>query len=190
MSEDARQFPARLLYRFRGNDRAERLRLPVLAAPFEYLNALFSRRIAHRRLDKKSVELSFRQRIRAHILDRILRCDHHKRLVQKICPAVDGCLPFLHAFKKTRLRFRSRAVNLVRQKDVGENRSRDELKLGRFHIEKADAGNIARKKIGSELYPPAFAADRLRDGLCKQCLSGARNVLEQDVTAAEQRNKA
>ena len=54
------------------------------------------RRIIHFQFEHETVHLRLRQRIRAFLLDRILRRQHHERIVQFERAVADRHLPFLH----------------------------------------------------------------------------------------------
>ena len=73
--------------------------------------------MADRRGDEETVQLRFGQPIRAQLLDRVLRGDHHERLRHGARDAVHGDMPFLHHLEQRGLGFRRRAVDLVGQHD-------------------------------------------------------------------------
>ena len=74
-------------------------------------------------LEEEAVELGFRQRIGAFLLDRVLRRHHEERLFQLVDGAADGDAVFLHGFQQGRLRFRRGPVDFVGQHDLGEERA-------------------------------------------------------------------
>ena len=78
-------------------------------------------------VEHEAVELRFRQRIGALLLDRVLRGQHEERLGQRMPRAADGHLLLLHRLEQRGLRLRRRAVDLVGQDHVGEDRPADEL---------------------------------------------------------------
>jgi len=66
----------------------------------------FVRRVAHADPHQEAIELRFRERIGAVMLDRILRGNHEKRIGQRERFAVDGDLRFIHGFEQCGLRAR------------------------------------------------------------------------------------
>ena len=77
-------------------------------------------------VEHEAVELGFRQRIGAFLLDRVLRGDDEERLGQVVGVLAGRDLTFLHGFEQGGLRLGRRAVDLVGQEDVGEDRPLDE----------------------------------------------------------------
>ena len=86
-------------------------------------------RVADRDRQREPVELPLGQRIRAVLLDRVLGRDHEERRGQRVRHALDRHLPLLHRLQQRRLRPRRRAVDLVDQHDVGEDRAGHEPEL-------------------------------------------------------------
>ena len=84
-------------------------------------------------VEHEPVELGLGQRIRPFLLDRVLRGQHEERLGQRMPPAADRHLVLLHRLEQRRLRLRRRAVDLVGQDHVGEDRPlhKPELALSR-----------------------------------------------------------
>jgi hypothetical protein len=80
-------------------------------------------RIADHHVKHEAIELCFRQRIRAFLLDWILRRQHEQRPIELMPDTADRDLILLHRLEQRRLRLRRRAVDLVREDDVGEDRS-------------------------------------------------------------------
>ncbi|SKV85616.1 Uncharacterised protein [Mycobacteroides abscessus subsp. abscessus] len=83
--------------------------------PVDDLAFLFDRRVIDVDLEQEAVALSFRQRIHALVLDRVL-CRHHQEwLGQVIVLAADGDLPLGHDLQQCRLHLGGRTVDLVGQ---------------------------------------------------------------------------
>ncbi len=76
---------------------------------------------------QEAVELGLGEPVRALLLDRVLRGDHHERPRHLVALAVDGDVAFLHHLEHRRLRLRRRPVDLVGEDDVGEDRAGTEL---------------------------------------------------------------
>ena len=77
--------------------------------------------------EQEAVELGLGQRVGAFLLDRVLRGQHEERVLHRVVGAADGRLAFLHRFEQGGLRLGRRAVDLVGQHDVGEDRPGQEL---------------------------------------------------------------
>ena len=80
--------------------------------------------IAERRLHEEAVELRLGQRERALVLDRVLGRDDEERVVEPARLAVDRHLLLGHRLEQRGLRLRHRAVDLVDEHDVREDRAR------------------------------------------------------------------
>ena len=73
-------------------------------------------------LEEEAVELRLGQRVGALLLDGVLRGQHDERLVQPVALAGDGHRLLLHGLQQRGLRLGRRAVDLVGQQHVGEDR--------------------------------------------------------------------
>ncbi len=78
-------------------------------------------------VEQEAVELRFGQRIGPFLLQRVLRGQHEERRGQRVHLAAGGDLPLLHRFEHGGLRLGRRAVDLVGQEHVGEERAGQEL---------------------------------------------------------------
>ena len=84
-------------------------------------------RVAERDADHEAVDLRLGQRVGALELDRVLRGEHEERARELVSVQVDGDRALLHALEQPRLRLGRRAVDLVDEHDVGEDRAGPEL---------------------------------------------------------------
>ena len=84
---------------------------------------LFRRRIVDHDVEHEAIELRLGQRIRAFLLDRVLRREHEQRPLEIEAHAADRDLILLHRLEQRRLRLRRRAVDLVGEDDVREDRA-------------------------------------------------------------------
>ncbi|MEZ5343282.1 MAG: hypothetical protein R2706_18130 [Acidimicrobiales bacterium] len=75
--------------------------------------------VANRNSHQKAIELAFRQRIGAFLLDRFLGGDDHERLGELVCLAIDGDLSLGHGFEQGRLGLGRGPVYFI-----GENQTR------------------------------------------------------------------
>ena len=101
----------------------------------------------------------------------------------------DGVL--LHRLQQRRLRLRWRAVDLVGEHDVAEDRAFRELEYapaGRvILLEQLGAGDVARHQVRRELHARELEVERLRHRLHEQRLGEPGHADEQHVSAGEQR---
>ena len=82
------------------------------------------RREAHRDADGEAIELRGGEREGAVVLEGVHRGEDQERLRQHVRRAVDRDLPLGHDLEEGRLGLRRRAVDLVGEEDVGEDRAR------------------------------------------------------------------
>ena len=80
-------------------------------------------RVIHVRLEQEAILLRFRQRIGPFVLDRVLRGQDHERVGQRLLDTLEADAVLLHRFQQRGLHFGGRAIDLVRQQDVGEDRT-------------------------------------------------------------------
>ena len=92
--------------------------------------------------------------------------------------AVDGHLALGHRLEQRGLRLRRRAVDLVDEDDVGEDRPGPELEAARLLVEHRESGHVRRLEIGRALDPLRDRAlDAPRDRAREDGLRRARHVL-------------
>src|SRR5919108_1573536 len=141
--------------------------------------------IAERRPDEEAVELRFGQRKRAFELDRVLRRQHDERLRQLAGDAVDRHLALGHRLEQGRLGLRHRAVDLVDENHVREDRSRPELEVAILLVPDREPRDVSRLEVRRALDSRRLGAgDRLCDRAREDGLRGSRHILEQDVALA------
>ena len=165
----------------------ERMRVALVG---EDLELVVETRIAERGAEEEAVELRLRQRERPFVLDGVLGREEQERVRQLARDAVDGDLPLGHRLEQRRLRLRRRAVDLVDEDDVREDRPWPELELPRPLVEHGEAGDVGGLQIGRALDP---LWDRALDapGDCpgENGLGRSGNVLEEDVAIACERRQ-
>ena len=110
-------------------------------------------RVAERGLEEEAVELRLGERERALVLDRVLGREQQERLGQEARDAVDRHLPLGHRLEQRGLRLRHRAVDLVDEHDVGEDRARPELEVARALVEDGEARDVGRLQVRRALDP-------------------------------------
>src|SRR4051812_19436746 len=86
-------------------------------------------RIPDDELKEKSIELSFGQRIRPFLFDRVLRRHDKEWRIQLVYVASNADRSLLHCLEQGGLRLRRRAIDLIRQTNLSEERTFLKLKL-------------------------------------------------------------
>ena len=95
----------------------------------------------------------------------------------------------LHRLEQRRLRLRRRAVDLVREHDVGEDRARLELEehpAVRVLLHDVGADDVGRHQVRRELDARELEVQDVGERVHEAGLADARNALEQHVAAGEQ----
>ena len=69
------------------------------------------------------------------MIDGVLRGDHQEWRFEHVRFAVDGDPPFRHRFEQSGLRSRRRAIDFIRQHDLGKKGPGTEFEFGRFGVE-------------------------------------------------------
>jgi len=69
-------------------------------------------------VQQESIELRLGQRIRAFLLDRVLRRHDHEQVFEPVTAVTDRDLALFHRFEQRRLHFGRRAVDLVGENQV------------------------------------------------------------------------
>ncbi len=100
-------------------------------------------------------------------------------------PTLYRDLPFLHRLQQCSLGLRWRAVDLVGEKEPGEQRAVTEDEVARSLIEHERAGEIGWQQVGRELCAFEVEPERLSERPSGERLAEAGEVLEKDVTAGE-----
>ena len=103
--------------------------------------------------------------------------------------AVDGDLLLLHRLEQRALRARRRAVDLVGEDDVRDERAGAELELARLLVVEVDASDVGRHQVRRELDAPERAADAARERLREHRLAEPGHVFDQHVPVAEHRDE-
>ena len=157
------------------------------------LDLLVRRRIADVDLEHEAIELRLGQRVGALLLDGILRGEDQKRQRQRVGLPAGRDAVLLHRLQQRRLRLGRRAVHLVGQHDVREDRpaheAEDAAAGGAILLQHVGAGDVGRHQVGRELDPPERQRQRVGQRLDEQRLGQARHADEQAVPAREQRHQ-
>src|SRR5690349_6640651 len=143
-------------------------------------------RIAELDCEQEAVELRFGQRIRADLLDRILRRDDEKRIGQHARLAILRHLSLFHRLEQRALRLGRGAVDFVGEHDRVENRSRVKTKGLRALVEYRYAEHVGGQEITRELDPRVFEPEGRCERLRERRFADTGNVLDQKVSARDQ----
>ena len=145
--------------------------------------------IRHRQLEEEAVQLRLGQRVGSFHLDRILGGEDEEWLRQGMCRAAGGHATFLHRLQQRRLRFGRGAIDLVREHQIGEQRTWLEFERAGAVAgvaQDARAGDIGGHQVRRELNATERQVERLADGPYQQGFAQAGNALEQRVPTCQQ----
>jgi hypothetical protein len=154
--------------------------------PLDHGELLVVLRVADEHLEEEAVDLRLGERIRALGLDRVLRRHHEERLGDAMRLVADRDLPFLHDLEKRGLHLRGRAVDLVREQEVAEDRA--ELGVERPLLRAVDpcADEVGGHQVGRELDARERSAEHAGRGLDRQRLRKAGHPLDEEVTLRQE----
>ena len=146
--------------------------------------------VAHAHAEKEAVELRFRQRERALELDGVLGREDEEGPRQRRRDALDGDLALLHRLEQRGLGARRRAVDLVGEHDVRDERARAELELADFFwLKKLMPVTSEGMRSGVNWMRLKLAADGAGERLGQHRLADAGDVVDEDVALAQQRDE-
>ena len=99
----------------------------------------------------------------------------------------DGDAAFLHGFQQRGLGFRRRAVDFIREQEIGEHgpRSITEFHAALVLVDDLGAEDVGRHQVGGELDALEIHAQHPRDGLHQQRLGQSRHADEQAVAVGK-----
>ena len=159
---------------------------PPLDAAGEHVDLVVAGGVAERGAQQEPVELRLGQRIRALVLDRVLRRDDEERRPEPVRRPFDRHLPLLHPLEERGLRLRWGAVDLVGEEQVREDRARPELEVAVALVPDGRARDVRRHQVRRELDARELHAERAGERTGGERLGEARVVLEQDVAVREE----
>src|SRR2546427_7471161 len=157
------------------------------SSTFEDLHFLFPRGIADVDPEEEPVHLGLGEWIGAFVLDRVLRRNTEERSVEMERLHFVGGLLLLHRLEQGGLRLRRRAIDLVRQEQMGEDRAAAEDEVARLAIGHVRTGDVRGKEVRGELDPAERESEARGKGLRDQRLREAGHVLDQEVSVPEDR---
>jgi hypothetical protein len=110
-------------------------------------------RIAEGGAEEEAIELRLGERKGALILDGVVRREQEERMGELSGDAVRGDLPLGHRLEQRGLGLRSRAVDLVDEDHVREDRPGAELEVARLLVEDREPRHVGRLEVGRALDP-------------------------------------
>ena len=150
------------------------------------------RRVVDLDVEHEPVELRFGQRIRAFLLDRVLRGDREERIRQRVRRLPGRHFALLHRLQQRGLRLRRRAVDFVRQQNVREDRPFDESErpppVG-ILFQHARARDVRGHQVGRELNPLELQIENLRQRADDERLRQPGHADQQAMPAREDRRE-
>src|SRR5947209_16739178 len=138
----------------------------------------------------ETVQLGLWQRKRPLIFNGVLRRHDHKRLWQGIGDAIDGDLSFFHRLQQRRLRFGCGTIHLIRKHDLSHNWPRAKLTIACLLIINGGTSDVTRQEVRGELDTFKATSNRTSDSFGEDSFSNARNVFDQDMAVANNRDEA
>ena len=139
--------------------------------------------------EHEPVELRFGQRIRALLLDRVLRREDEERFLQGEAVLARVDLLLLHRLEQRRLRLRRGAVDFIGEHDVREDRPFHELERAPARLirllQNLGAGDVARHQVWRELHAAEIQRHQIRERVNEQRFRQARHAHEERMAAGE-----
>ena len=169
----------------------ERLRRGRARRPGDDLHFVVLREVVHHDVEHEAIELRFGQRIGAFQLDRVLRREDQERPLERVLAAAGGDVVLLHRLEQRRLRLGRRAVDLVGEQHVREDRPPHEAQRADAAgvVEHLGAGDVGRHQVRRELDPLEAQVEDLGQRADQQRLGQAGHAGQQAVAAGEERDQ-
>ena len=147
--------------------------------------------IRHHDVEHEPVELRFGKRVCALELNGILRREYEKWTLEGIRAACRRHVIFLHRLEQGRLSFWRRAVDLIGEDDLREDRAfqKAQRSVTRFLVEHFGAGDVGRHQVRCELNALEREVEDLRERFDQQRLRETRNADDEAMTTGEQRDE-
>ena len=153
--------------------------------PAQHVGLVVPGQVAEAQPHQEPVELRLGQLVGALVLDRVVGREHHERLRQPPRLAVDADLALAHRLEQRGLGLRRRAVDLVGQQQLGEDRAGAEHHLPVALVVQRRADHVRRQQVGGELDAGEVEAEHARERPRDQRLAQAGQVLEEHVAAGQ-----
>ena len=152
------------------------------------LEQLLLRRKGNQQLEEEPIELRLRQRIGSFQLDRVLGRQHKERFGKLSRLGAHGDRPLLHGFQQRTLGSGGGPVDLVREHQVGKDRTGLVLKVAPAFRLPDDVGahDIGRHQVRCELDPREIQLQCLAERTDQHCLSQPGHAFHQHVASCQQ----
>ena len=144
---------------------------------------------AHGDGEEEAVELGLRERKSTRRGGVVLSSNDEKGIGKLPRDAVDGDLAFIHCFQQRRLRAGRGAIDFVGEKEVGKDRSGNEIEVATLLAVEIVAENVRGEEIGRELHPPETAAKRGGESMGQGGFSDSRRTGDEGVPAGKERSE-
>ena len=145
--------------------------------------------IVDEHVQQEAIELRLGQRIRAFLLDRVLRRHDHEQRRQRIRHGADRDLPLAHRLEQRRLHLRRRAVDLVGEHEVVEHRPLPKHERAVLRPIDLGAREIGGQQVRRELQAMEVAFDAVAQDLDRARLREPRRAFDEQVAVAKQRDE-
>ena len=157
--------------------------------PFEQLQFLRRRGVAHGQPQQEAVQLGVRQLLGAGRAHGILSGNDQKRVRDPVGNTVHRDLTLLHGFQKGGLCAAGGAVQLVGQKEIAEHCAGLVLHFPRGFAEDGKAGDVRGHDVGGELHPAELEIQRPRKGQGQGGFSYAGDIFQQNMSLGQNRRQ-
>ncbi len=136
-------------------------------------------------VEEEAVELGLGQREGALVLDRVLGGDDHEGVGQRPGGAAGGDLALGHRLEEGGLDLGGRAVDLVDEDEVVEERAGEEVEAALVGAEDLGAGHVGGHQVGRALDAGEVGVEAGGQGLDGAGLGEAGRALDEQVPAGE-----
>ncbi len=142
-------------------------------------------------LHEKTVELRFRERIRAFHLDGILGGHDKEGRLERIGIGAAGDGALLHGFEQGGLSFGRGAIDLVREHEVGKNGTGLEAKsfVAVLVVHDDAADDVAGHQVGGELDAGVLEGKNARQSSQQGGFAKTRDAFKENVAAGDEANE-
>ena len=151
---------------------------------------LVFRGITDEHLHEEAVQLGFGKGVGAFLFDGVLRGEYEEGVGERVAIAADGDLAFGHAFEECGLGLGGRAVDFIREDDVGEEGAVEEFECSfagaAVFVHHVRAGDVAGHEVGGELDTIEAEAETLGKSADHERLGEARDAFEDAMPAGEE----
>ena len=153
---------------------------------FENLSLFIARRIADFQFEHEAVNLRFRQRIRAFLLNRILRGQNEKRFFEFESLLANRDLLFLHGLEQRALHLGGGAIDFIGENEVGENRAFARGEAAGLRIINLRADDIGGQHVRRKLQARKFYVQARGQRFDRKGFGETGHTFEQHVAVGQQ----